>query len=80
MPLLPYIADICLVPRGGFHVDVIIIRGFAAGISPVAFYMQAALNRVLVLSADLELLKGRNPTCNTQALNKETFMGSHRAF
>lgn len=80
MQLLPYIADIRLVPRSGFHVDIVVIRGFAVDFKPVAFYIHATSNRSLILSAGLELLERQDPSCNTWALNEEILMGGHKAF
>lgn len=80
MQLVPYIANVPLVPRSGFHVDIIIIRGFAADFKPVAFYIHIASNRALVLSACIELLGFRDLSCHTQALNEETLMGGHKTF
>ena len=71
MQLVPYIANICLVPRSGFHVDIIVITGFAVDFKPIDFYIHAASNGALVLSAGLELLQGWDPSCNTQALNED---------
>lgn len=80
MQVLPYIANICLVPSSGFHVDVAVITGFAVDFKAVAFYSHQATKRTMVLSLSLELLEGQGPSCNTQDLNEETLMGGHKAF
>lgn len=80
MQLVPYIANMCLVPSSGFHADIAVITGFAVDFKPVAFYMHTATKRTLVLRPNLELLEGQGLSCNTQDLNEETLMGGHKAF
>lgn len=60
--------------------DIIATRGFAADFKSVVFHIHTASNKTLGWSAGLELLQGKDPSCNTQALDEETLMGGHKAF
>lgn len=79
MQLVSYTAYMPLVSRSDFHINLIIIWGFAEDFKSAIIYIHAASYWPLVLGKSLIFLEGCDPNC-TQALNEQALMDSYKVF